>query len=105
MVVVLVEMNCVLQLQGALDHGVGTVPTDASVSNDPVDLRAQGVLAIVVRLPLLAYKEIPTYGVVFDVNDGIMQLANRSLLAPCYKLGSSVPLCIVASEAVTVVID
>jgi hypothetical protein len=40
-----------------------------------------------VRLPLLAYKEIPTCGVIFDVNDGIMQLAYRSLFTLCYKLG------------------
>jgi hypothetical protein len=86
-VVVLVEMNCVLQLQAALDHKVDTVLTDTSISNDPVDLSAQGVLAIVVRLPLLAYEEIPTCGVIFNMNDGIMQLANRSLLAPYYKLG------------------
>jgi hypothetical protein len=86
-VVVLVETNCVLQLQGALDHKVGTVLTDTSVSNDPVDLSAQGVLASIVRLPLLAYKEIPTYGVIFNMNNGIMQLAIRSFLTLYYKLG------------------
>jgi hypothetical protein len=84
MVIFLVKVDGILKLHCALDHEVGTVPTDAAVYNNSVDLHNIGVLGHS-GLALLTLKDEPARAALFNVDDRVMKLANRSLCAPCFK--------------------
>jgi hypothetical protein len=53
-VIILVKVNGVLKLHRTLDHKIGTVPTDAAVHNNSVDLHSVRLLGVAVALALLA---------------------------------------------------
>jgi hypothetical protein len=83
-VIFLVKVDSILKLHCALDHKVGTVPTDAAVYNNSVDLNNIGVLGYD-GLALLSLKDEPAQAALFNMDDRVIKLANRSLYAPCFK--------------------
>jgi hypothetical protein len=84
MVIFLVKVYSILELHYALDHEVGTVPTDAAVYNNSVDLHNIGVLGHS-GLALLTLKDEPARAALFNMDDRVMKLANRSLCALCFE--------------------
>jgi hypothetical protein len=83
-VIFLVKVDGILELHYALDHKIGTIPTDTAVYNNSVDLHNIGVLGYD-GLALLSLKDEPARTALFDVDDRVMELANRSLYAPCFE--------------------
>jgi hypothetical protein len=83
-VIFLVKVDSILKLYCALDYEVGTVLTDAAVYNNSVDLHNIGVLGYS-GLALLTLKDKPTRATLFNVDDRVMKLTNRSLYTLCFK--------------------
>jgi hypothetical protein len=74
--VVLVERKGVLQVDRTFDHKVSTVPSNASVSNEPKDTRVVRVVVIDYLL-LFALEYTDTRVVGLNVNDEVVELAYR----------------------------
>jgi hypothetical protein len=83
-VIFLVKVDSILKLYYALDYKVGTVLIDAAVYNNSIDLYNIRVLGYK-GLALLTLKDEPTRATLFNVDNRIMKLANRSLYALCFK--------------------
>jgi hypothetical protein len=83
-VIFLVKVDSILKLYYALDHKVGTVLTDAAVYNNSVDLYNIGVLSHS-GLALLTLKDEPARAALFNIDDRVIKLTNRSLYALCFK--------------------
>jgi hypothetical protein len=83
-VIFLVKVDGILKLYYALDHEIGTIPTDAAVYNNSVDLYNIGVLGYN-GLALLSLKDEPARAALFNMDDRVMELTNRSLYALCFE--------------------
>jgi hypothetical protein len=75
-VVFLVKHKGILRLNSTVDRYIGAIPPNAAVNNHLIDL-AQ----VCTSLTLLSFELQPALIVGLDMEDEVMELANRALLA------------------------